>query len=177
MTSFRFLLAMSALTFGAVSPSFAEASAEAPFRVFYFGNSYMANSVPWFQPTLAASAGEALEITTRVGAGWQIWMHVNRYFYNVPEQGKHLLESGKWDAVLIHQFGRHPGLEPNVRDRVFPSMEPWPEPRDVSDPASAAVIIDALLQGRPEDGRVFVYTSWPGIPGAADVRMREETGA
>jgi len=160
----------------AAAPSTAD-SADAPFRVFYFGNSLLENSIPWFHPSLAETAGESLEMTSRIGPGWQIWMHVDKWFYQQPEGGKKLLESGEWDAVLIHQFGRTPGIEPNVRDKVWHNQEPFPEPRDISDPASAAVIIEAFLKGRPDDGVVFIYSSWPGIPGAKDVqkRVKEET--
>jgi len=172
-----FGLSALALLGSLAAPLQAGASDDGPYRVFYFGNSLLENSIPWFQPTLAATAGEDLEMTSRIGPGWQIWMHVDRWFIERPEGGKAELESGDWDAVLIHQFGRHPGVEPNVRDKVWHNQKPFPEPRDVSDPASAAVIIEALLESRPDDGVAFIYSSWPGIPGAQDVqkRVKEET--
>lgn len=176
------LVAFLAITISlAASPLCAQpsTSADDPLRVFYFGNSFLENSIPWFHPTLAATAGEEMEMTSLIGPGWQIWMHVNAYFNERPQMGKEPLESGEWDAVLIHAFGRHPGLEPNVRESVFHNQKPFAEPFDVSDPASASTIIESLLEGRPDDGRVFIYSSWPGIPGASDVarRIREETEA
>ena len=148
------------------------------FRVMAFGNSYYENSVPWFQPTMFATAGENMEITTRIGPGWQIWMHVDTFFTQ-PERTKEVLASGEWDAVVLHHFGSHPLLKDNVRDHVWHNQEPWPKPRDVSDLASASYIIEQLLAARPDDGRVFLYVSWPGIPGAAEFRkrVREETTA
>ncbi len=149
-----------------------------PFRVMGFGNSFYENSVPWFQPTLFATAGEKMEITTRIGPGWQIWMHMNT-FYDNPANTRDVLASGEWDAVLIHHFGEHPLLKDNVRDSVWHNQKSWGEKRDVSDSAAASFIIEELLKARPNDGKVFLYTSWPGIPGAGDFlkRVADETKA
>jgi len=146
------------------------------FRVIYFGNSFLGNSVPWFHPTLARSAGHTMHVQAYIGPGWQIWMHVNT-FYTQPERARKSLVEDDWDAVVIHHFGSHPMLKDNVRQRVFHTQKPFPEPRDVSDVASASAIIDLFLSKHPDHGRAFVYGSWPGIPGAAEFRkrVREET--
>jgi hypothetical protein len=154
-------------------------AADRPFRVMAFGNSFYENSVPWFQPTMFATAGEAMEITTRIGPGWQVWMHMNAHFYDNPAGGRDELASGKWDAVIIHHFGSHPLLKDNVRDSVWHNQESWGEKRDVSDFGASAFIIDEFLKARPDDGKVFLYVSWPGIPGAGEFtkRVRDETEA
>jgi hypothetical protein len=145
--------------------------------VFYFGNSFLENSVPWFHPTLAATAGKQLKVATAIGPGWQIWMHVDAMRRNPDGHPRKTLASGDWNAVLIQHFGTHPGLNNNVRKSVFLNQE-FDEPRDVSDLASAAEIIDLLLASakNPDQARVFIYSSWPGMPGVAELskRLREE---
>ena len=116
-----------------------------PVRAMYFGNSFLENSVPWFQPSMFATAGGKLELTTRLGPGWQVWMHVDT-FLTQPQNTKDILAKGDWNAVLIQHFGSHPLLKDNVRDHVWHNQQPWPEPRDVSDFASCAFIIDELLK-------------------------------
>lgn len=140
-----------------------------------FGNSFYENSVPWFQPMMFSTAGQKMEVTTRIGPGWQIWMHMNEHFYNNPKSGRDELASGKWDAVLIHHFGKHPLLENNLRDNVFAGQKGWGEKRDVSDSGAASFIIDEFLKARPKDGKVFIYGSWPGIPGTDEFKKRVET--
>jgi hypothetical protein len=149
-----------------------------PVRAMYFGNSFLENSVPWFQPSMFATAGGKLELTTRLGPGWQVWMHVDT-FLTQPQNTKDILAKGDWNAVLIQHFGSHPLLKDNVRDHVWHNQQPWPEPRDVSDFASCAFIIDELLKARPNDGRAFIYVSWPGIPGVGEFqkRVQDETQA
>jgi len=145
-------------------------------RVTYFGNSFLENSVPWFHPTLARSAGHGMHVQAHLGPGWQIWMHVNTFYTN-PERSRKSLVEGNWDAVVIQHFGSHPMLKDNVRESVFHNQEPFPEPRDVSDFASSSAIIDLFLSQSPDHGRAFIYNSWPGITGAAEFRkrLREET--
>ena len=77
--------------------------------VYYFGNSFLENSVPWFHPTLAKSAGERLRVSTAIGPGWQIWMHSTSF--ERPGSWNHRKEilGGTWDAVLIQHFAT-PGL-------------------------------------------------------------------
>lgn len=87
------------------------------------------------------------------------------------------LASGEWNAVVIQHFGTHPGLKDNVRKSVFVNQE-FDAPRDVSDLAAASEIIDLFLASakNPDEARVFLYSSWPGMPGVAELqrRIREE---
>ena len=96
------------------------------FKVFYFGNSFLENSVPWFHPTLAATAGHQMQVQTQLGPGWQTWMHVDTFYKN-PDGAKKTLGEGDWDAVVIQHFGAHPLLKDNVRKTVFHNQEPFPE--------------------------------------------------
>ncbi|MCU0983228.1 MAG: hypothetical protein MUF25_29050 [Pirellulaceae bacterium] len=157
-----------AATFAASLASGASVAADqATLKAFYFGNSFLENSVPWFHPTLARSAGHQMQVQTQLGPGWQIWMHVDTFYKN-PDGAKKTLGEGDWDAVVIQHFGAHPLLKDNARKTVFHNQEPFPEPRDVSDLASAAAIIDVFLSRHPDRGRVFLYNSWPGIDGVGD---------
>jgi hypothetical protein len=159
-----------------VPPAASGAEGDGRLDVIYFGNSFLENSVPWFHPTLARSAGHKMRVEAHLGPGWQIWMHVNT-FHTHPERSRKSLVEGDWDAVVIQHFGSHPMLKDNVRKTVFHNQEPFPEPRDVSDFASASAIIDAFLSRHPDRGRAFIYNSWPGITGADEFRrrVREET--
>jgi len=161
---------------GRWAPAADEVPEKDAFKVFYFGNSFCENSIPWMHPTLAKSAGLEMQVDTQFGAGWQIWMHVNT-FYTKPDGAKKTIQEGDWDAVVIHAFGAHPGLEENMQTKVFQNDDPpFPEPRDVSDPGSASAIMDVFLTNHPDKGRVFIYSSWPGMPEARDFasRVRDE---
>jgi len=140
-------------------------------NAIYFGNSYLENSVPWFHPTLAKSAGHEMKVQAFLGPGWQIWMHVDTFDKN-PERAKKPLIEGDWDAVVIQHFASHPLLNDHVTTRVFHTQEPWAAPRDVSDFASACVIIDTFLSKHPDRGRAFIYNSWPALTGAEEFRRR-----
>ena len=127
-----------------LAPGASVAREPATLRAFYFGNSFLENSVPWFHPRLAQSAGHDMHVQAHLGPGWQIWMHVNTFYTN-PERSRKSLVEGHWDAVVIQHFGSHPTLKDNVRESMFHNQEPFPEPRDVSDFASASAIIDLFL--------------------------------
>ena len=168
----RWFRLLALTTFTTVAISATAPAQEKPFRVMAFGNSFYENSVPWFQPTMFATAGKKMEITTRIGPGWQVWMHMNAHFYDDPKSGRDELATGKWDAVLIHHFGAHPLLKDNMRDSVWHNQKSWGEKRDVSDFGASSFIIDEFLKARPDDGKVFMYVSWPMIPGAGEFKKR-----
>jgi len=139
-------------------------------NLFYLGNSFSENSLPAFQPSLAKSAGKEMTVTMSGGAGWQTWMIVDRMISDPEGKFKAVFE-GDWNAVAIQHFGEHPLLQDNPRTSVFDSSKPWPQPRDVSDFASASWIIEKFMAAHP-GGRAFIYNSWPGIPAAGDFRKR-----
>lgn len=172
----RFLSATALLVVTLARTTFA-AEPEVPqgLSVYYFGNSFLENSVPWFQPTLAKSAGEKLRVSTAIGPGWQIWMHSTAFECTGHWTHRGEILSGTWDAVLIQHFAS-PGL-----NTIAPYMFDGPgrcwfyPPRGVGDVPAASEIIGLLESARP-DARAFIYSSWPGIPGAGDLakRVRDE---
>ena len=150
-----------------------------PLKAFYFGNSYCENSVPWFHPSMFASAGKEMKVATGFGPGWQVWMHLDEMRKN-PQGRRKMLVEGDWNTMVIHLFGEHPGIKDNVRINVFDNPKTaFDKPRDASDLASSLELIDIFKGSRkdPSDIRVFIYTSWPGIPGAGEFKKRvaEET--
>jgi hypothetical protein len=140
-------------------------------KQLHFGNSFLENSIPWFQPTLARSAGCNLELKASLGAGWQIWMHVNSFNTSRVGVKKELIE-GAWNAIVVQHFGS-PGLS-NVVDHMFEGAGRinFSPPKDVGDIASAGEIIDWFLCKHPERGRVFIYSSCPYMPAASEFRKR-----
>ena len=144
-----------------------------PVKAYYLGNSFLENSIPWFHPTLAKSAGLEMTMNASLGPGWQIWMHVDSFAKSRANVKKDLVE-GDWNAVVIQHFAT-PGLV-NVVDHMFdgPGRVTFDPKKDVGDIASAAEIVDLFLSKHPDRGRVFVYSSWPTIPAAGDLRKRVE---
>jgi hypothetical protein len=175
--SIRRIMAVTTLIVGALAQTAYAAEADAPreLSVYYFGNSFLENSVPWFHPTLAASAGERLRVASAIGPGWQIWMHSTAFERSGHWNHRREILGGTWDAVLIQHFAS-PGL-----NKIAPYMFDGPgrrwfyPPRGVGDVPAASEIIGLLESTRP-DARVFIYSSWPGIPGAGDLakRVRDE---
>lgn len=146
-----------------------------PLKVYYLGNSFLENSIPQFHPTLARSAGLDMNIATSLGPGWQIWMQVDAFGKSRANVKKDLV-SGDWNAIVIQHFGK-PGLV-NVTGHMFdgPGRVTFDPAKDIGDIASAGEIIDLFLTNHPNQGRVFIYNSWPTIPGASEFmnRVRDE---
>jgi hypothetical protein len=155
----------------AVLALLATAHADPPkaLNVMYYGNSFLENSLPWFHPTLARSAGLELIVASSIGPGWPIRLHVDQ------------MKRGRWfsrarlfepecNAVLIHHFyAPHEWTAPYYWDG--PGRVWCTPPRDYGDIAGAAHII-SLHQMTHPDGRAFIYNSWPGIPDAREFKKR-----
>lgn len=138
-------------------------------RVFYFGNSLTGNAMPGLHPPLGESAGRHWEVEAAIGPGWQVWMHWwNSIRQNRANRRTRLVEDG-WDAIVVQPFGRR-GLV-DVRTEVFMGQVQFDEPTDIGDVNAAAEIARTFLEANPE-GRVLVYTSWPGLTGVRE-RVRE----
>lgn len=144
---------------------------EDEMRALYFGNSYLENSMPWFHSRLAESAGARMSLRYAIGPGWQIWMHLDSFGKSRGWARKELT-SGNYNALVIQHFAA-PGLT-NVVDHMFdgPGRVEFDPPQDVGDIASASTLIELFLEKAPATSHVFIYSSWPGIPGAGDLRKR-----
>ena len=153
----------------ALTPALRAAEPPDELNTMYYGNSFLENSLPWFHPTLARSAGLDMTVRTSIGPGWPIRLHVSQ------------MKRGRWwsraalfeedcDSVLIHHFVA-------TASDVMPYYWDGPgrvwviPPRDMGDVAGAAHIIQ-LHQSAHPDGRAFIYNSWAGIPDAREFKER-----
>jgi hypothetical protein len=153
-------------------------------RVFYFGNSLTASSMPALHEELGRSAGKQWICDVFLGAGWQSWQHRNELWralgrpvdaatQDASSRGALTLEDslarsasfkpkaflgGKWDAIVIQIFGSR--LH-HVTDSMWGSK--FDGPVDVGDVAAASDIIRIFLKKNPQ-GKVFIYTVWPNMP-------------
>jgi hypothetical protein len=135
----------------------------------YYGNSFLENSIPWFHPTLAKSAGLEMSAGTSIGPGWPIWLNVD-----AMQKGRWWARQSLFDedcnAVVIQHFAQaSEELVPYKWDG--PGRAWFYPPRDIGDIASAACIIQ-MHQSTHPNGRAFIYNSWPGIPGAREFKKR-----
>ncbi len=167
-------MSLGVMIFACLAGSIAGPSAAAlpqELNAIYYGNSFLENSIPWFQPTLAQSAGLNMTVRTSMGPGWPIWLNVDA-MQKSRWGARRDLFSEDCNAVVIQHFAQ---VLENVTPYCWdgPGRHWFNPPRDMGDIASAARIIE-LHQGAHPDGRVFIYNSWPGIPGAAEFRKRVE---
>ena len=168
---------------------FSASAADPPesLRVFYFGNSLTGSAMPDFHEKLGESAGKRWICDAFLGAGWQTWQHRNELWQamgrpvdagtqSASSRGDLTLDDklaraasfkprrfleGEWDAIVIQVFGTR--LH-HVTDRMWGSA--FEGPVDAGDVAAAADIIRTFLKKNPE-GRAFIYTVWPSMPGGA----------
>lgn len=148
-------------------------------RMIEFGNSLLENSVPWFLPGMAKAAGQDLKIDAAIQAAFNIWMHADKLRKGEAPQAALLLKSETdWNALLLQPFDGIAGLKPDVRSDMFGKKVVFDKPRDISDPTAAGEIIDLFLARakEPAKARVFIYSSWPGMPGASEMvkRVKDE---
>ena len=153
-------------------------------RVFYFGNSLTASSMPALHEELGKSAGKKWICDAFLGAGWQSWQHRNELFrtlgWTVNAKTQEALRrreltvdkplsktsaykasvflSGQWDAIVIQIFGSRLHY---VTDSMW--GQKFDGPIDIGDVEAASDIIRIFLRKNPS-GRVFIYTVWPPMP-------------
>ena len=153
-------------------------------RVFYFGNSLTASSLPALHNELGKSVGKEWICDSFLGAGWQSWQHRNELFRALgwpvtaatqealargtltPHQNlvrsasikAQAFLTGQWDAIVIQIFGsRLHFVTASMWEQTFDG------PVDIGDVAAASDIIRIFLAKNPH-GRVYIYTVWPSMP-------------
>jgi hypothetical protein len=153
-------------------------------RVFYFGNSLTASSMPALHEELGKSAGKKWICDAFLGPGWQSWQHRNELFralgWAVEAKTQEALKrgeltvdkpisksaaykaqaflNGQWDAIVIQIFGSRLRY---VTDNMW--GQKFDGPIDIGDVEAASDIIRIFLKKNP-NGRVFIYTVWPPMP-------------
>jgi hypothetical protein len=138
-------------------------------NAYYFGNSFLENSMPGLHGALGKSAGKEWNVTASIYAGIPIWCHMN-YLTVKPrldDLNKFNAAAPKCDTIVMLIYGGH-GL--SHVSKGYWGME-FPQPTDIGDINACATIIDMFLKHNP-NGRAFIYTAWPGIPEAASFRKR-----
>lgn len=156
----------------AALPSFAHAQDAGPIKelnTFYFGNSFLENTMVGFHSALGESAGKDWETNALIHPGVPIWVHAVRQDDPTSVNYKKFAKEGaETDAIVMLQFAGM-GLEyvtPDMWDKEF-----FDPPRDVGDVASCATIIRRYLAMNPK-GRAYVYTAWPNSDKLGDFRDR-----
>jgi hypothetical protein len=159
-------------------------------RVFYFGNSLTANTMPNWHAELGKSAGKEWIAKAWLGAGWQLWQHreglrQGGYEFDPSSQGDLTLDAtfiasrnyhakaflqSKWDAIVLQAFSPHLEL---VTTQMWGKVN-FDEPHDCGDIQSAADIMAFYLKMNPA-GRVYIYQCWP--PMRSGKGMDEMRGA
>ena len=153
-------------------------------RVFYFGNSLTASSMPALHSELGKTAGKEWTCDAFLGAGWQSWQHRNELFralgwpvstatqealargeltphQNLVRSGSIKAQAfltGQWDAIVIQIFGSRLHF---VTETMW--QQTFDGPVDIGDVAAASDIIRIFLAKNPE-ARVYIYTVWPSMP-------------
>ncbi len=162
------LVALAALASSSL-PWTAAAGDISKVTAYYFGNSYLENSMPGIHPLLGKSAGKEWNVTPSIYAGIPIWCHMN--YLAVKPRGNDLEKfsaaAPDCDTIVMLLFGGH-GLS-HVTKGYWGTD--FPEPTDIGDINACATIIDMFLKFNPK-GRAFIYTAWPAIPEAGDFRKR-----
>jgi hypothetical protein len=143
-------------------------------KTFYFGNSFLENSMVGFHPILGKTAGKTWEVSALIHPGVPIWVHAVRQ--TEPESTNYQQfhkEGAATDAIVMLQFAGQ-GLK-YVTDDMWEKKFIFNPPRDVGDIASCITIIKEYLKMNPQ-GRAYVYTAWPSSPELHEFakRVKEE---
>lgn len=169
MKGLRAFAAVAGLLAALASPCCAGAPRER-VSVFYFGNSYLENSMPPFHVELGKSVGKEWNTGAMVGAGWTIFMNLhgleqNRYVWSGRGSGnaQDVLRKQSWDAVVVQPFAWL-GLRRNKAELGgwIPKDKQGEYADDVGDVESASRIFSRFLELHPR-GECLVYEQWPGM--------------
>ncbi len=140
-----------------VAPTLA-AQPAATVRVFYFGNSLTANTMPAWHAELGASAGKQWKVAWLTGAGAPIWSLRERLLAS-PEKLEEF-RAQPWDAMTLQPFGWW-GLE---------REEKGAERGDIH---NASEMIRLFLDAHPR-GRVYLYVNWPSMEAVLTGKGKQE---
>jgi hypothetical protein len=157
----------------ALAPALATA-ADPPekLKTFYFGNSYLENSMVGFHPILGKTAGRTWEVSALIHPGVPIWVHAVRQTEPDSANYKQFHQEGPAvDAIVMLQFAGM-GLKYVTAD-IWEGKFKFDPPRDVGDIESCATIVREYLKMNPK-GRAYVYTAWPSSPELREFRKRVE---
>jgi hypothetical protein len=138
-------------------------------RTYYFGNSFTGNTMPGLHPLLGESAGKEWAVEASIAPGIPIWAHMKKQMDKGPDYEKFNRIGAETDAIVMLIFGGD-GLSCFVTEKWQGKVK-FDKPTDIGDIAACSYLIREYLQLNP-DGRAYIYTAWPGIPGVKDLRAR-----
>jgi hypothetical protein len=141
-------------------------------KTFYFGNSYLENTMVGFHPILGKTAGKTWEVSALIHPGVPIWVHAVRQTEPESANYKQFHQEGPTiDAIVMLQFAGQ-GLT-YVTGEMWEKKFTFDPPRDVGDIASCITIIKEYLKMNSK-GRAYVYTAWPSSPELREFKKRVE---
>jgi hypothetical protein len=138
-------------------------------RTFYFGNSFTGNTMPGLHPQLGESSGKKWTVDASIAPGIPIWAHMKKQMDKGPDYEKFQRIGPQTDAIVMLIFGGD-GLSNFVREKWQGKVK-FDQPTDIGDIAACSYLIREFLKLNP-DGRAYIYTAWPGIPGVKELRAR-----
>jgi hypothetical protein len=138
-------------------------------RTFYFGNSFTGNTMPGLHPLLGESAGKEWTVDASIAPGIPIWAHMKKQMDKGPDYDKIQRVGSATDVIVMLIFGGD-GLSSVVTEKWQGKVK-FDKPTDIGDIAACSYLIREYLQLNPQ-GRAYIYTAWPGIPGVKDLRDR-----
>lgn len=163
---------IAALTVLAAAPA-ATASAQdavvSRVRAYYFGNSFTGNTMPGLHPLLGRSAGREWTAHASISPGVPIWVHMKRLMDGGRSREAFVKAAPRTDVIVMLLFGGD-GLSSVVTEKWQGKVK-FDKPTDIGDVAACSYLIREYLKLKA-NGRAYVYTAWPGIPAARDLRRR-----
>jgi hypothetical protein len=138
-------------------------------RTYYFGNSFTGNTMPGLHPLLGESAGKQWTVQASIAPGIPIWAHMKKQMDKGPDYEKFHRIGAETDAIVMLIFGGD-GLSYFVTEKWQGKVK-FDKVTDIGDIAACSYLIRQYLKLNP-DGRAYIYTAWPGIPGVKDLRAR-----
>jgi hypothetical protein len=146
----------------------------AAVKSYYFGNSFTGNTMPGLHPLLGQSAGKQWKVESSLAPGIPIWAHMKKQMDHGPDYEKFQKAGPETDAIVMLIFGGD-GLSSVVTEKWQGKVK-FDRPTDIGDIAACSYLIREYLKLNPQ-GRAYIYTAWPGIPGVKDLRARIEEEA
>lgn len=147
-------------------------------KTFYFGNSFLENSMVGLHGPLGQSAGKEWDLLgALIHPGVPIWVHAVRQTEPDSSNYKKFSQHGaETEAIVMLLFGGQ-GLS-SMMTEMWEGKYKFDEPRDLGDVASCATIIERYLEMNP-NGKAYVYQAWPYNPAAREFlkRVQEESRA
>lgn len=165
----RTLLVAALVVLATLAVGGAHADEAEQLRTFYFGNSFTGNAMPGLHPLLGKSVGKQWAVQAAISPGVPIWAHMKRHMDRGADYERFHRAAAEKDAIVLLVFGGD-GLSSIVTEK-WQGQVKFDRPTDIGDVAACSYLIREYLKLNPQ-GRAYVYTAWPGIPEAAELRRR-----